>query len=87
MAGFGEHHANAAVIQQACAALVNLAMLDVNQVGIAAAGGIEAVVGVLREHHANAAVIQQACAALRNIGRSDEALWNRIKDAGAEPLV
>ena len=39
------------------------------------------------EHHANAAVIQQACAALRNIGRSDEALWNRIKDAGAEPLV
>ena len=25
MAGFGEHHANAAVIQQACAALVNLA--------------------------------------------------------------
>ena len=83
----GEHQANAAVMQQACWALKNLALLDANQARIAAAGGIEAVVRVMGEHHANAAVMQQACWALNNIGWSDEAVQKRIKDAGAEPLV
>ena len=83
----GEHQANAAVMEEACAALGNLACLDAKRARIAAAGGIEAVVRVMRKHRANAAVIQEACGALGNIGWSDEALQKRIKDAGAEPLV
>ena len=79
--------ANAAVMQQACWALTNLAANNANQARIAAAGGIEAVVRVLGEHQANAAVMQQACLALHSIGSSDQALQKRIKDAGAEPLV
>ena len=82
-----EHHANAAVMRQACGALWDLACLTANQARIGAAGGIEAVVRVMGEHQANAAVMQQACWALGNIGWSDQALQKRIKDAGAEPLV
>ena len=81
-----EHQANAAVMQEACRALVNLACLDANQARIAAAGGIEAVVRVMGEHQANAAVMRQACWALCFIGWSDEALQKRIKDAGSKPL-
>ena len=38
-----------------------------NQAEAAAAGGIEAVVAVLRRHEGNAAVAEHACRALRNI--------------------
>ena len=82
----GEHQANAAVMEEACWALKNLAVLDANPAAIAAAGGIETVVRVLGEHQANAKVMEPACGALFNIG-FDEALQKRIKDAGAEPLV
>ena len=58
-----------------------------NSAAVAAAGGIEAVVRVMRQHQANAEVMEQACWALHNIGWSDKALQKRIKDAGAEPLV
>ena len=82
-----EHHANAAVMEQACWALSKLVYVGHNSAAVAAAGGIEALVRVMGEHQANAAVMENACFALYNIGRSDEALQKRINDAGAEPLV
>ena len=78
-------------MQETCAALKNLADNNAsNKAGIAAAGGIEAVVRVMGEHQANAAVMEEACWALCSIGTgpgSDQTLQKRIKDAGAEPLV
>ena len=88
LAAGAKHCGSAQVAEQVCSVLRSLTYhTDENEAAVAAAGGIEAVVRVMGEHQANAAVMQQACWALGNIGWSDEALQQRIKDAGAEPLV
>ena len=87
LAAGAKHCGSAQVAEQVCSVLRNIASHSDNEAAIAHAGGIEAVVRVMGEHQANAAVMQRACRALGNIGWSDEALQQRIKDAGAEPLV
>ena len=61
------HVALAAVQQQGCAALRNLAGNAESMVTIATAGGVKAVVAAMRAHAADAAVQQYGCWALKNL--------------------
>jgi hypothetical protein len=62
--GMRAHSENAAVQQQACAALSSLAIKDENQVTTAAAGGIGAVLEGMKAHKDSAGVQDAACDAL-----------------------
>ncbi len=54
--------------EDACGAISNLAALNAdNQLKLAEAGGIEAVVAAMTAHKASAGVQAQACIALRNL--------------------
>ena len=54
--------------EDACAAISNLAAVkEANQLKLAQAGGIQALVAAMAAHKANAGVQEQACVALRNL--------------------
>ncbi len=65
--GMRAHSENAAVQQQACAALSSLAIKAENQVAIAAAGGIEAVLEGMKAHKEITNVQRSACGALSSL--------------------
>ena len=88
LAAGAKHAGSADVAGLVCGVLRSLAYYSAdNRAAIAAAGGIKAAVRVMGVHQANAAVMEHACWALCYFGGLDEALQQRIKDAGAEPLV
>jgi hypothetical protein len=68
------------VQESACWALGNLAINAGNQVKIAGAGGIEAVVATMEAHKTSVLVQEQACAALRILVIND---GNKLKIAEA----
>ncbi len=54
--------------EDACAAISNLtALKEANQLKLAEAGGIQALVAAMTAHKPNAGVQEQACMALRNL--------------------
>ena len=68
----------ATVQEHGCLVLWYLAVNADNQVKVAAAGGIEAVLGAMRQHGAVASVQEQGCRALWNLTANDD---NKVKVA------
>ena len=82
-----DHAQHAGVVENACAAVKNLAVNDENRVLIAKEGGIPLILAALDNHAKHAGVVENACWALCNIGWSDKTVQKSIKDAGASKLV
>ena len=68
------------MVEQACAAVRNLAVNADNKVLIAKEGGIRRLLAALDKHAEHAGVVERACGALGNIGNSDEALQKSITE-------
>jgi hypothetical protein len=76
------HKTSAGVQEQACAAMKNLAVNPDNQVAVAAAGGIVAVVAAMQAHKRSAGVQEMACRALRNLAANNDNNEDAISAAG-----
>jgi len=72
---------------QGCGALGSLACDAGNQARIAAAGGIDAVVGAMGAHRGVARVQKHGCAALRSLALNNADNQARIAAAGGKAAV
>jgi hypothetical protein len=70
------HAVSSSVVALGCKVLRELARSKANEVKIAKAGGIEAIIAGMRGHKKNAWVQEWACRALRNVGANAD---NRVK--------
>jgi hypothetical protein len=74
--------------EKACAALRSLATFNAgNQVKIAGAVGIEAVVAAMDVHKIYGVLLQQACAALSNLALNNDHKQLKIAEAGGIEAV
>ncbi len=76
------HKTSAGVQEHACAALKNLAVNPDNQVAVAAAGGIVAIVAAMQAHKRSAGVQEMAGRALRNLAANNPSNKDAISAAG-----
>ncbi len=76
------HKTSAGVQEQACGALKNLAVNPDNQVAVAAAGGIVAIVAAMQAHKGSAGVQEMAGRALRNLAANNDNNEDAISVAG-----
>jgi hypothetical protein len=83
VAALRAHPSSAAVQENGCTALRNLAANDANKVKAGGCGAIEAVVAALRAHPSSAAVQENGCTALRSICWTSGDLRQRARKAGA----
>ena len=80
--GMKQHPGQAGVQQQGCWALRNLGRDAENQVKIAAAGGIQVVVGAMTQHPGAAGVQQYGCWALCNLAVNNDDIRAQVVSGG-----